>query len=125
MLAGWAVLARYRQVQREHELALAWIDLGHALDRTTVRLNLPREGFPDAWELTRAAESPDVQARLDSAEARIWQAVSEQKPPFVGADSLREDLRRKRERQGLALAHCRTGREGWVGHWALRGFPNR
>lgn len=125
MMAGWVVLARIRQVQREHELALAWMDIGRKIDRMAQSLEMDRSGFPDSWELVRAADDSAVRSRLDSAEARIWKVVQARKPALAGADSLRGVMIRARERQGLALAHCRTAREGLVGEWALKGFPRR
>jgi hypothetical protein len=125
VLAGWAVLARIRQVHREHELALSWIDVGRKLDQMAQRIGSDRTGFPDAWELTQAADDSLVRLRLDSAEARLWRLIMHSKPPLAAADSLRGVMIRARERQGLALAHCRSSREGWLGEWALTGFPRR
>ncbi len=125
VLAGWVVLARIRQVHREHELVLSWVDLGRRIERMAMLAEVDRSGFPDSWELIRAADDFTVRIRLDSAEALIWRTIQEKKPPLASADSLRMDLIRARERQGLALAHCRTAREGLVGRWALQGFPAR
>ncbi|QQS03325.1 MAG: hypothetical protein IPK50_13520 [Fibrobacterota bacterium] len=104
---------------------MSWMDIGRKLDRMAQRLDVDRSGFPDAWELTRAADDSSVRIRLDSAEVRIWRVIATSKPPLANADSLRQVVIRARERQGLALAHCRTAREGWLGEWALRGFPRR
>lgn len=124
-LVAGAILLRWQQVGRERELSQSWRQVGRVLDQAAVALSLSREGFPDAWEMGRAADDERVRTRLDSAEARIWRAVSNRRPPWPSADSLREVLRRARERQGLALADCRTNRDSWLGSRVLEGFPRR
>lgn len=121
--AGWVVLQRWQQVNRERELRLAWVEIGRSLVRADARFHLNEADFPDEWELLRAADDTNIVRRLDSAEQRIWKTISK-RPKENGIDSLREALRRQRERQGLALAHCRGNRSSW-GKWILAGFPER
>lgn len=121
---GMGTLARSRQATRERQLVVAWKQMGLALVSAADRLGLDARKAPDAWELAAAPSDALVQSRVDSLESRIWKELSERKGGH-GIDSLRETLRRDRERLGLALAHCREGTHSIPSRWFLAGFPSR
>jgi len=120
----WSVQTRLRQAEREKELTVSWEGLGTSLRIAATRLGVDESGSPDAWELSRAPSDPGVQARLDSLEARVWRELG-RRGRGSGLDSLREGLRRQREHQGLALAHCRAGTASAPARWVLWGYPRR
>ena len=124
LVFGMGTLARSRQATRERQLVVAWKHMGQSLVSAAGRLGLDAHRAPDAWELAVAPSDTQVQARVDSLETRIWKELTErQREP--GMDSLREVLRRDRERLGLALAHCREGTRSFPSRWFLAGFPMR
>jgi len=114
---------RARQSELDQELSMSWLKLGRGLDaasaflRDSSRLDLG----PDA--LAKAAVDTAVQARLEGFGARIDSIC--RKRGGAQVDSLRESIRRDRERVGLVLAHYREERHSLLGKWILKGFPER
>jgi len=121
---AYGTLVRLRQAGRERELALSWVRLGQNLVAASSHLGLGAEEAPEPWELSSAPVDSVVRRRVDSLEAKVWKEM-ERKGRDKGLDSLRESLRRSRERAGLALAHCREGTKSAPSRWFLAGFPKR
>jgi hypothetical protein len=127
LLAGGAnavVRARVRQARRERALVEAWVALGVGLRGSASRLGVDLGNAPDSWELSKAPSEPSVQARVDSLESRVWAELS-RRGRGSNLDSLREALRRDRENEALALAHCREGTGSRIYGWILWGYPPR
>ena len=122
--AVWCVRTRFLQAEHEKELTVSWEGLGTSLRMAAARLGVDGSGSPDAWELSLAPSDPVVQVRLDSLEAKVWRELA-RRGRGAGMDSLREGLRRARERQGLALARCRAGTGSVPSRWVLWGYPRR
>ena len=124
LVFGMGTLARSRQATRERQLVVAWKTMGLSLISAAGRLGLDAQNAPDAWDLAQAPSDSVVQTRVDSLESHVWKELSDRKGE-TGIDSLREALRRDRERLGLALAHCREGTHSFPTKFYLRGFPQR
>lgn len=122
--SGLGALARWRQAGRDRELVVSWKRLGQALDRAAGRLGLDASTAPDPWALASAPTDSVARAGVDSLEARVWKELA-RRGREKGMDSLREDLRRDREKLGLALAHCREGTRSIPAKWFLVGYPER
>ena len=124
ILCGLGAIARWRQAGRERELVVSWKRLGMALDRASARLGLDASAAPDPWEIAAAPTDSVIRAGVDSLDAKVWKELA-RRGKEKGIDSLREDLRRNRERLGLALAHCREGKKAIPAKWFLVGYPQR
>jgi hypothetical protein len=121
---GLGAIARWRQAGRERELVVSWKRLGSALEKASARLGLDASKAPDPWVLASAPSDTLVSAGVDTLEAKVWKELS-RRGREQGMDSLREALRRDRERLGLALAHCREGTRSAPSKWFLVGYPER
>jgi len=124
VVCAYGALVRWRQAGRERELALSWVHLGQNLVQASSRLGLDVANAPEPWELSSAPEDSSVRSRVDTLEAKVWKAM-ERQARKKGLDSLREALRRSREKTGLALAHCREGTKSAPSRWFLAGYPRR
>ena len=119
---------RSRQDQLDLELSQAWQTLGLDLRNAGRFLDQPSDQALDPARLTGAAGDTLLQARLGEIGARldsICRFESAQGFNSEGLDSLRESVRRDRERLGLSLARYRQERHSLLGRWVLKGFPVR
>jgi len=123
-VGAYGTLVRWRQAGRERELARSWVRLGQNLVAASSRLGLDAEKAPEPWDLSSAPVDSVVRRRVDDLEAKVWKDM-ERRGREKGLDSLREALRRSRERAGLALAHCREGTKSAPSKWFLAGYPER
>jgi hypothetical protein len=124
VFCGYGALVRWRQSGRERELVLSWVRLGQGLVAASSRLGLDAAKAPEPWDLSSAPVDSVVRHRVDTLEAKVWKDL-ERRGREKGLDSLREALRRSRERAGLALAHCREGTRSAPSRWFLAGYPKR
>jgi hypothetical protein len=122
--AVWSVKTRFRQAEHEKELTVSWVRLGQTIQGAAVRLDVDASDFPGAWEFRRGPDDPVLRARVDSLDARVWRELA-RRGRQSGLDSLREVLRRDRERLALALAQCREGTRSAPSRWVLLGYPRR
>ena len=122
--SGLGAVARWRQAGRERELVVSWKRLGQALERASSRLGLDASVAPDPWVLASAPSDSVIRAAVDSLDAKVWKELA-RRGGGKGMDSLRQALRRDRERLGLALAHCREGTRSIPSKWFLVGYPER
>lgn len=119
---------RSRQSELDRELSQSWLELGDGLDRAAAFLRDSTRTGLDPELLSKAAGDTAVQARLESLGSRV-DSICRNRGGLRGdsgsIDSLRESIRRDRERVGLVLAHYREERHSLLGKWLLKGFPER
>jgi len=119
---------RSRQSELDRELSQSWLNLGAGLDAAAVYLDDSIRTGLEPELLSKAASDTFVQARLEGMGSRI-DSICRQRGGSPGdsgrIDSLRESIRRDRERVGLALARYREERHSWMGRTLLQGFPER
>jgi hypothetical protein len=125
---GSAIHLRARQSDLEQELSQAWQDLGAGLAAALHRLEAPADPLLDPQRLADAVVDTSIQShlgalgdRIDSLCREIRRTGSER----MDFDSLRESLRRDRQKLGLAIANYRGERRSLLGEWVLWGFPER
>lgn len=119
---------RSRQVGLEQELSQAWQRLGIGLRDAARHLHRPSDSVFDPRELARAASDTAIQSRLGAIGNRldsICRARDGAGKNSESLDSLRESVRRDRERLGLALARYREEKNSFLGKRLLAGFPTR
>lgn len=123
-----AIRMRSHQAVLDQELSQAWLQLGTGLRAATDFLGEAPDPQLDANRLSDAKTDTASQARLGAIGSRIDSLCRASDSLDIDAatlDSLRESIRRDRERVGLALAHYRGERQSFLGKWLLRGFPDR
>jgi len=126
--AAAAFHLRSRQAILDQELSHAWQDLALGLREAGVRLGEPVAPELDPRRLASILSDTAAQSRLDAIGSRldsICRIRSDAAAVAGGLDSLREAVRRDRERLGLALARYREERRSFLGRRLLAGFPDR
>ena len=119
---------RSRQAILDQELTHAWQDLALGLREAGARLDEPVDPALDPRRLVDILSDTAAQSRLDAIGSRldsICRIQSDAAAVDGGLDSLREAVRRDRERLGLALARYREERRSFLGRRLLAGFPDR
>ena len=123
-----AIHIRSRQARLDQELSQAWMRLGSGLRDAAQFVHLASDPVFEPRELAMAASDSSIQARLDLIGNRIdsvCRAEDGKGRDSESLDSLRESVRRDRERLGLALARYREEKDSFLGKRLLAGFPTR
>ncbi len=120
---------RSRQAVLDQELSHAWQNLALGLREACARLDEPVDPALDPRRLADILSDSAAQSRIDAIGSRLDsicrnRSVAES-ASGGGLDSLREAVRRDRERLGLALASYREERRSFLGRRLLQGFPDR
>lgn len=119
---------RARQSFLEQELSQSWQDLGAGLATALHRLDVPADSMLDPQRLADAVTDTTIQAHLGALGDRIdslCREIQRTGSDRLDFDSLRESLRRDRQKLGLAIANYRGERHSLLGDWVLWGFPER
>ncbi len=126
--AAGALHLRARQALLEQELSQSWQDLATGLSAAAALLGEPADPVLEPENLASVAADTVLQGRLGRRGDRLDSLCrSRRGTPGSGPDldSLREAVRRGRERVGLAIANYRGDRHSFPGTLVLKGFPER
>lgn len=123
-----ALHLRARQAMLDQELSQSWQDLATDLAAASAVLGESADPALEPERLASVASDTALQNRLGRRGDRLdslcrSRAGRRQSGPDL--DSLREAVRRGRERVGLAVANYRGERHSFPGTWVLKGFPER
>lgn len=119
---------RSRQALLDREITHSWQILGEGLRGACGRLGVAPDPALEARSLLGILSDSLAQARIDSIGNHLDSAcrtMASSGKDAVAFDSIRESVRRDRERLGLALARYREERNSVLGGWLLEGFPER
>lgn len=123
-----ALHLRARQALLDQELSQAWQDLATDLAAASTLLGEPPDPALEPERLGSVVSDTALQNRLGRRGDRLdslCRSRTGRKESGADLDSLREAVRRGRERVGLAVANYRGERRSFPGAWVLQGFPER